>query len=334
MSGTRQRAVAAVFLALVALAAAVLFDVLATVFFAITVAYVLVPLHRRLVDRGLPPWWASAAATALAFVGVVVVFASFGFLIYRRQAELLAILRELPRSATVELFGFVYTLDASVVVRLSREYLTELALSIARLAPILVLKATLFAMLVFALLIHRGEVRRALLGLVPAAHRDIATAFHERTRQTLFAIYVLQAATALATFLVALPVFLLFDFEFYVTLAIVSGLLQFLPIVGPSFLVVLLAVHRFTVGDATGAVLFAVVASVVVGWLPDAVVRPRLARETAHLPGSLYFVGFTGGLLSLGPVGFIAGPLVVALLVEASRMLTVEVNGHGREEPE
>ena len=60
-------------------------------------------------------------------------------------------------------------------------------------------------------------------------------------------------------------------------------------------------------------------------------VRPRLARHTADLPGSLYFIGFTGGLLSVGPIGFIAGPLVVALLVEATELLASEVNGHGSE---
>ena len=318
----------AVFVGLAVLAAVVLFDVLATVFFAVTVAYVLAPLHRWLVNRGLPSWWASAVATAVAFVAVLVGFASFGFLVYRRQTELLTILRELPRSLSVEILGFAYTLDASVVVRLSREYLSGAALTVARLAPILALKLTLFAMLVFALLLRRGQASRALMGLVPPAHREVVTLFHERTSETLFAIYVLQAATAAGTFVVALPVYYLFGFDLFVTLALLSGGLQFLPIVGPSFLVALLAAYLLTTGDVTAAVLFAVVGSVVIGWLPDAVIRPRLARETAGLPGSLYFVGFTGGLLSLGLIGFIAGPLVVALLVEASELLSAEVNGH------
>lgn len=332
MSATRQRTLAVVFAALAVLAAAVLFDVLATVFFAVTVAYVLAPLHHWLVNRGLPSWWASAAATAIAFVAVLLGFLSFGFLVYRRQAELLAILRDLPRSLTVELLGFAYTVDAGVVVRLTREYMTGAALTVARIAPILAIKLTLFAMLVFALLLRRGQARQALLGLVPPAYREVATAFHERTSETLFAIYVLQAATAAGTFVVALPVFYLFDFDLFVTLALFSAGLQFLPIVGPSFLIVLLAAYMLTTGDVAAALLFGFVGTVVVGWLPDAVIRPRLARETAGLPGSLYFVGFTGGLLSLGPIGFIAGPLVVALLVEASELLSAEVNGHDREE--
>ncbi len=327
MSPSRQWVLAGVLTLLGLLAAAVLFDVLGTVFFAITVAYVLVPLHERFVRRGVPSWWASAAATAVAFVSVLLFFASFGFLLYRRRTEMVGFLLDLPESVTVELLGAVYTVDAGVVTEVTREYLGVVGFTLARLAPVLALKGTLFALLVFALLVNRGQARRALLAPVPHAYRDVAAAFHERTRDTLYAIYVLQAATAAATFLVALPVFFLLDYQFYLTLALVAGFLQFLPIVGPSFLVALLAAYRVTADDLVGALLVFVVGGLIIGWLPDAVIRTRLARETADLPGSLYFVGFTGGLLSVGPIGFIAGPLVVALLAEASELLAAEVNG-------
>ncbi|WP_132057992.1 AI-2E family transporter [Halorussus amylolyticus] len=327
MSATRQRALAGILAVVGLLAAVVLFDVLGTVFFAITVAYVLAPLHQRLVARGLHPWWASAAATAVGFVSVLALLSSFAFLVYRRHAELQAVLRGLPESLSFEVLGMAYTIDASVAIAFVRENITEAALTAARIAPVLALKVTLFGLLVFALLLRRGQARKALVAPIPHGYRDVAAAFHERTRETLFAIYVLQAATAVATFLIALPIFFALGYDLFVTLALVSGFLQFLPIVGPSVLVGLLALYQFSVGDVTAAVLVGVVGAVLIGWLPDALVRPRLARHTADLPGSLYFIGFTGGLLSIGPVGFIAGPLVVALLVEAAEMLAAEVNG-------
>jgi predicted PurR-regulated permease PerM len=45
------------------------------------------------------------------------------------------------------------------------------------------------------------------------------------------------------------------------------------------------------------------------------------------MPGSLYFIGFTGGLLSVGAVGVIAGPLLVALLSESITLLSEERDG-------
>jgi hypothetical protein len=57
-----------------------------------------------------------------------------------------------------------------------------------------------------------------------------------------------------------------------------------------------------------------VVVGVPIGVVPDAVIRPRLASWAADLPTSLYFIGFVDGVLTVGPVGSIAGPLVVELV--------------------
>jgi hypothetical protein len=75
------------------------------------------------------------------------------------------------------------------------------------------------------------------------------------------------------------------------------------------------------------AAAIAILGIVFIAYLPDPVVRPRLARKTADLPGSLYFVGFTGGLFTIGVVGVIAGPLMVAMLVESVELLAAEMNG-------
>ena len=56
----------------------------------------------------------------------------------------------------------------------------------------------------------------------------------------------------------------------------------------------------------------------IIGLVPDLVVRPQLASRQAKLPVSLYFVG---GVLTVGVIGVIAGPLVVALLIETVQLL-------------
>lgn len=317
-----------IFAALSLLAAIILFDVLGTVFFAGTVVYVLAPLHRRLVVRGVHPWWASAAATALAGVGVVVLFVPFAVVLYQRQVDLLALLADLPESATLTVAGYAYTVEAGAVFTFVRRLVTGVAIDVAQATPVLLVKLTLFVFLVFALLIHRGAVRRALLAPVPPAYHDVVAAFDDRVRETLFGIYVLQAATALGTFLIALPLFFVLGYRFPVTLAAAAGFLQFLPVVGPSIVIAVLVAYHIAVGQPVMALTVGGLGFFFVAWLPDVLIRPRLARETANLPATLYFVGFTGGLLSLGPVGIIAGPLAVALLAEATALLAADLNGH------
>jgi predicted PurR-regulated permease PerM len=89
-------------------------------------------------------------------------------------------------------------------------------------------------------------------------------------------------------------------------------------------LIAVLAAVDFLAGNVARAALVGVLGAVFVGFAPDAVIRPRLANWAAHLPTSLYFIGFTGGLLTVGPIGFIAGPLAVAVLVEVVSLLADE----------
>jgi predicted PurR-regulated permease PerM len=321
---SRRRALVGLLAGLVVLAGVVLADVLGTVFFAVTVAYLLAPVHRRAVARGLAPRPASALVTLGAALAAAVPLEAMAYLAYRRREILLDVLASLPDRVLLDLPSGTVVLTLTFLTDRLSVWGQEAVVAAARAAPTVALQATLFAFLVFALLVRQRDAADALLAVVPTGYHDIARALHERTRDTLYAIYVLQAATAVATFLLAYPTFRLLGYEYAATLSVVAALLQFLPVVGPSLLVVGLALVEFAAGAVGDAVLVAVVGLVVVAGLPDVLVRPRLAQETADLPGSLYFVGFVGGLLTVGPVGIIAGPLAVALVAEAIALLAAE----------
>lgn len=139
---------------------------------------------------------------------------------------------------------------------------------------------------------------------------------HQRARDTLVALLVLQVGTALGTFAIAVPTFWFMGYDAFVVLGAIAGLFQFLPIIGPIVLLVAVGGFHVAAGELLAAVIVVGVGGIVIGWLPDLLVRPRLARYTTGMSGTLYFVGFIGGITSLGVVGVLAGPLLVALLVE------------------
>ena len=314
-------------LLLAVVAAVILADVLATVFFAVTVAYVLVPVHRRLVARhGVSSGLASAIASLGAFIVALLLFLPVVAILYFRRNTLLAMLRDLPTTLSVDLFGYSYALETGRVLASLTAALSDLAIETAQAAPVLAIKLSLFVIVVFALLVQRRQLADALLAPVPRAYHDIVAALHERTSEVLTALYVLQAATAVGTFVVAWPLFAVLGYRFAGTLAVVAAALQFLPIVGPSVLVLLVGGYELVLGVPAKGVAVLVLGMVLIAWLPDVFIRPRLAKQTAGLPGSLYFVGFTGGLLGVGAIGVIAGPLAVALLAEAMTLLAAELD--------
>lgn len=325
MSGQRRQYVLVALLgAVVVLSAVLLRSVLATVFFAITIAYILYPLRQFLVGRGADARTAAATSTVTAFLVGVLLFAPLVAALYFRRDALFEFLGQLPDEIEVAIGGLSYSIDVGSLLAASEGVLEDVAIEVARAVPALALKVFLFTLVVYALLLRPGDLRTGLLRPVPARYHDIVLAFHERTRSILYAIYVLQAAVAFGTFLIGFAVYALLGYDSAFTLAVLSGLLQFIPILGPSVVILGLAAVELVANNVTDAAIVTVVGLVVVGFLPDALIRPRLARLTAGMPGSLYFVGFTGGVLSVGLVGLVAGPVVVALLAEAVSLLTEE----------
>ncbi|QSG10546.1 putative PurR-regulated permease PerM [Halapricum desulfuricans] len=324
----RVTVLAGLLVALGALSTVILGAVFGTIFFAITVAYVLYPVRKRLMKRGLGRRTAAAASTGLAFVAVALVILPVGIVLYVRQDQLFSLLQTVPEEVTVQALGMTYTLTLGEISTQATEVGESLALSIASSTPALGFKFFLFVLLVYALLVRPDDVAQALLRPIPREYHDIVFALHERLRATLYAIYVLQAATAFGTFLVAFVLFWALDYEAAFSLAVVSGILQFIPIIGPSVLVLAIAGFELAIGNTTGAIVVAVLGLVLIGFLPDALIRPQLASLTAKMPGSLYFIGFVGGILSIGVVGVIAGPVVVGLLAEIGILLADERYPH------
>ncbi|NUB90094.1 AI-2E family transporter [Haloterrigena sp. SYSU A121-1] len=306
---------------------AILLDVLGTIMFALTVAYVLLPVQGWLHRRGLSERLSAVAATLLGFLGTVAVFAPLVVALYVRFDQVQTVLEEIPDELPVAVAGYTYTVDVADVNSLAIDFLSDAAVSFAAALPVLGIKFALFVILLFALLLEADAAGRAAIAPVPHGYRDVVYALAMRARETLYAIYVLQFATSVATLVIAYPLFWLLGYDAAFTIAFFAAILQFIPMIGPSLLIAPIALYHVAVGDLVAGLLVGVLGMALVAWLPDIVVRPRLARRSAGLPGSLYFVGFTGGLFTLGAIGVVVGPLIVAVFVEAVDLLADEVNG-------
>jgi predicted PurR-regulated permease PerM len=305
----------------------VLWQIVWTVFFALTFVYVLHPWREELVDRGLNPRVAAAVLTAVAFVGVVALFVPVLFVIYQRRAPILDFLRNAPESFEISFGGFTYAIQIQSYVPVVRDTLSDVAVVVAGLAPVLAMKVFLFVFLVYAILYQPAGVKQLVFRAVDSTVQEELLAYHDRVRETLYGLYFVQAATGALTFLIALPVFAILGYGAYFSLAVVAGILQFIPVLGPSVVVVALVAVELAAGNVAQAILVAVIGLTLVAFLPDAVLRPRLAKFSAGMPASLYFVGFLGGIFTVGPIGIIAGPLALSLLVE-----TVELVADGVDE--
>ena len=100
-------------------------------------------------------------------------------------------------------------------------------------------------------------------------------------------------------------------------------LLSFIPRVGPALVwfpaVVLLAVQ----GNWTKAIGMFVFGALLIS-LVDTIVRDRVAGARVNASKLLVLLSFMGGMQAFGPIGFIAGPVVLSLAVTLSRIVREE----------
>jgi len=124
-----------------------------------------------------------------------------------------------------------------------------------------------------------------------------------------------QAAAALVGYLIAgVPSAFLFT--------LVTFFMSFIPSVGAGSVPLLLSLVLFFQGR-TGWGIFLVLWALLVVGLIDNVVKPLFIKGGVEMNGAVVFFALLGGLAAFGPVGLIAGPLVVAFFVAVTR-------SHGR----
>ena len=305
------------FISLIALS-----EVFWTIFLAAVFAYVLYPVKERIHNKRLSDRQSAAIVTVFAFLLLIALVLPVFFVLFRRRQRLIGFISSLPEEITVEVSEFSYTYPTSQLVALARDWTTSAAVRLASSLPSLSLKAFLFVFLLYAILKHPRSVERKMTAILPDSSVKILYRYHGRIKKTLVGIFAVQTITSFVTFLMALPVFYFLGYDAYISLALISGALQFIPILGPSILILALVALELTAGFAFNALVIFVFGIVVIGFLPDAYLRPLFADRTTGLPPSLYFIGFAGGALTLGAIGVLVGPLLIAVILETTELIT------------
>jgi len=150
--------------------------------------------------------------------------------------------------------------------------------------------------------------------LPPGRFRSFLSEFRKVSRAVVISTVgtgAVQAAAALVGYLIArVPNVIFFT--------LVTFFMSFIPLVGAGSVPLLLSVVLFVQGR-TGWGLFLIAWGIGVVGLIDNVVKPLFIKGGVEMHGAVVFFALLGGLAAFGPVGLIAGPLVVAFFIAISR---------------
>jgi predicted PurR-regulated permease PerM len=315
----------------------------AALFIAAVLAAAIYPLFQKLSARLGERRTLASGLTTLAVVLVVILpLAWLGVVLAQEVADGVSYVRRTLRSEGVEglisdLPAPLRTLATRVLEKLPQgeQELTEVAGAQGGRAATAVgnvLQATwgaivqIVMMLIafFFLLVDGPRLVNWFVEVLPLRRQQtlmLLTDFRKVTVAVLvssIATSAIQATVALAGYLIArVPNPLFFAF--------VTFLVGLVPAVGAGAVTLFAALILFLSGHP-GAALFLAIWGVVAVGLADNVVKPYLIRTGISLHGAVVFFSLLGGLAHFGPVGLLAGPLIVSFFMAVVHMWKLELD--------
>lgn len=326
-----------VLIAAIIIAAAVAFwPLVDVIILALSLAVVVLPLH----------WWfcrymrAEVAAALTTFVIFLLIFAAIAFtgaVIYQNSdylAEIVSTILSWINAAPTDpgTFGTVPSGSISewitALIAKGEAYLTSLVSA----APMLVVKVIVFFLALFMFIYKGDDIRLEIMDHLPGRIRRSVHVMTETTVNTLYAIYIVHVATAVITFILAIPFFYFLGFDHVLFYAVIAAIFQLIPIIGPTLLMLFLGIYALSIGDLRAVLLIIFIGYPVVCAFPDVYLRPLLMGHRAAIHPVLMWIGFFGGLAVMGIIGFVLGPMFIALIISGYHILLQQLHGEDGDE--
>jgi len=141
---------------------------------------------------------------------------------------------------------------------------------------------------------------------------------------TIYALIIVQISAAIIAFLLAIPFFMFLGVADPFLFATLIGIAMLLPLIGAQIMLLIFALYFLSIGDSGRAILTLLVGyPLLSGWI-DFYYRPMMMGKRVAIPPVMMMIGILAGVPFMGIVGFIVGPVLVALAVTGYKILALE----------
>jgi predicted PurR-regulated permease PerM len=153
----------------------------------------------------------------------------------------------------------------------------------------------------------------------------------EISANTIYALIIVQISAAVISFILAIPFFTFLGVDDPLLFATLIGLAMLIPLIGAQIMILFYALYFMSLGDTWSAVLTLVVGyPLLSGWI-DFYYRPVMMGKRVAIPPVMMMIGIFAGVPFMGIVGFIVGPVLVALAVTGYKILAEEASDPARQ---
>ena len=190
------------------------------------------------------------------------------------------------------------------------------------------LQIVIFFLLLSMLLFYGERIWDALVRPLPVTVHAAVGSLAEIAENTIYSLIIIQISAAAICFALAVPFFTFLGYGHVILFSTIIGLAMLVPLIGSQFFLLVFLLYMVALGDYRSAAIVALIGyPLLSGWI-DFYYRPVMMGKRVAVHPVFMMIGILAGVPFMGLVGFILGPVLVALAVTGFRIYAEDVGTH------
>ncbi len=177
----------------------------------------------------------------------------------------------------------------------------------------IILQLTIAFMIAFYGVRDRKSITKLITNTVPESHTQFMKKFIKEMDISMNNIFMGIFVTAVLTGALAYIIFIYYSIPYPILLATATAILTLIPIIGAWLIYTPISMIMFFSGNAETAITFFILNLIVVSSIPDWITKPLIIAKEKKMNILIVLISFIGGAVVFGPVGFILGPILMAI---------------------
>ncbi len=312
----------------------VLRPVAISIFFGILLAYLFNPLYKWVLsktkNKNLSAFLIGIGLLALIFAIMAFIFSSLisqaiDLYLKLQTMDLTNLIRTItPQFFTSELSEVVASSLNTFISNLLANSLAGFSNFILDL-PIFLLQ--LFVIIfIFFFSLRDGETAVEYVKSLSPLKKETENKFFQQFKDVTYSVLFGQIVVGIFQGIIAGIGYYIFGVNNALILTILTMLVGIIPIIGPWLVWVPVDIYLFAIGRANAGIGLLIYGLIIISWL-DTLIRPVIVSRRTQINSAIVIIGMIGGLLTLGVLGLIIGPLLlgyVLLVLELYRKKTLK----------
>ncbi len=177
----------------------------------------------------------------------------------------------------------------------------------------IILQLIIAFMIAFYGVRDRKSITKLITNTVPDTHTRFMKKFIKEMDISMNNIFMGIFVTAVLTGALAYIIFIYYSIPYPILLATATAILTLIPIIGAWLIYTPISMIMFFSGNAETAITFFILNLIVVSSIPDWITKPLIVAKEKKMNILIVLISFIGGAFVFGPVGFILGPIIIAI---------------------